>query len=202
MPIAKIPRTSNLFAQLLSMNPAKGCSRSPQDDHLTSRLECVPLMARHRSPICCSLGPLLLFPNCLLKETSGSSLAYLPSCTHSQFTVRRHTFVMRCVISYSGALPFTRLGPNKPHRTRPQPLTVHQYLGSLTHPRDLARPGPRPSLCIRRTHRRFFSHTMGPVAQAHRWNLPQHQQSAMRMTQSPPIPHWQLLRCALLPTAL
>jgi hypothetical protein len=108
---------------------------------------------------------------------------------------------MRWVFSDSGALSFTRLGHNRPHRTRPQPQTARQYRGSLTHLRDLARPGPRPSLCIHRTHHRSFSRTMGLVAQAHRWNILQFQQSAIDMSQSPPVLHWQLLRRAPL-TAL
>ena len=143
-----------------------------------------PDMARHRCPICCSLGAHEQFV-----ERDIWLLSCLPSRTYSRFTVQRHPFVMRCVFSYSGAPSFARLGHNRSHRTRPQPQTAHRYHGSLTHLRDPARPGRRPSSCIHRTHRRFFSHTMGPAAQAHQLNILRYQQSAIHTMQSPPVLH-------------
>ena len=93
-----------------------------------------PDMARHRCPICCSLGAHEQFV-----ERNIWLLSCLPSRTYSRFTVQRHPFVMRCVFSYSGAPSFARLGHNRSHRTRPQPQTAHRYHGSLTHLRDPAR---------------------------------------------------------------
>jgi hypothetical protein len=147
-----------------------------------SRLECVPLTWR-------GIGVPFVVRSAQIVERNIWLLSCLPSCTYSRFTVQRHHFVMRCVFSYSGAPSFARLGHNRSHRTRPQPQTAHRYHGSLTHLRDPAPPGRRPSSCIHRTHRRFFSHTTGPAAQAHQLNILRYKQSAIHTMQSPPVLH-------------